>query len=259
MKKRRIGGERRGWGVDRKPTHLALKHRNAASTPQMRATARALLHRAACRPPRARFAVAAASPFTTLAGPVCEMTEVKRSKFITTAWPVSSPDDALARIKAASDPSASHNVWAFRVGGQARCSDDGEPSGTAGKPILAACMSEDLHQVAVLCVRHFGGVKLGSGGLTRAYGAAARACLRAGERVTVKPRVAVAVAASPADIGAVYSALDAARADRAGETYSNDGGVRVRAIVGADAAAALADAVVGATAGRARVEIEGDA
>ena len=224
----------------------------------MRAAAR--VARAACSPTRrhATAAVAAATPFTTLAAPVSETTEVKRSKFITTAWPVTSPDDALARIKAASDPSASHNVWAFRVGGQERCSDDGEPSGTAGKPMLTALVGEDLHQVAMLCVRHFGGVKLGAGGLTRAYGAAARACLRAGDRVTVKPRVSVAVAATPADIGAVYSALDTARADRAGETYASDGGVRVRAIVDADAAAALADAVVGATAGRACVEVEGE-
>lgn len=125
--------------------------------------------------------------------------------------------------------------------------------------MLAALTGEDLNNVAILCVRHFGGVKLGAGGLTRAYGAAARACLRAGERVSVKPRVVVTINVAPTDIGAVYTALDAARADRAGETYGEDGGVSLAAVVDADASAALADAVVGATAGRARVDVKGEA
>lgn len=219
----------------------------------MRAAARATLRRTLL-PPRA--VAAAATPFTTLAAPVTETTEVKKSKFIATAWPVTSPDEALSKIKAAADPAASHNVWAFRVAGAERCSDDGEPSGTAGKPLLAAVTGEGLDAVAILCVRHFGGVKLGAGGLTRAYGAAARACLRAGQTVSVKPRSTVTIAAAPSDVGAVYSALDAARADRAGEAYGADGGVTVRAVVDADAVDGLADAVVGATAGRARVEVE---
>lgn len=202
-----------------------------------------------------RLLCAAAStsrPYTTLAAPVTHALEVKRSKFLTSAWPVNSVDAALHLIKAASDPAASHNVWALRVNGVDRCSDDGEPSGTAGRPLLSALA--DLDRVALLCVRHFGGTKLGAGGLVRAYAAAGRECVRAGELVVVEPRALVAVCAAPADVGAVYAALDAARAERHGEDYGDDGGVRVRASVDAAAVAALVDAVAGATAGRARVE-----
>jgi putative IMPACT (imprinted ancient) family translation regulator len=204
--------------------------------------------------PRLLCAASTASrPYTTLAAPVTHTLEVKRSKFVTTAWPAPSVAAALALIKDAADSAASHNVWALRVGGVERCSDDGEPSGTAGRPLLAALA--DVDRVALLCVRYFGGTQLGSGGLARAYGAAGRECVRAGELVSVRPRAAVAVAAAPGDGGAVYAALDAARAERRGEEYGEDGGVRVRATVDADAVAALADGVAGATAGRARVEV----
>ena len=68
------------------------------------------------------------------------------------------------------DPKASHNCWAFRSQTYERQSDDGEPSGTAGRPILAAIEKENVYDAVVVVVRHFGGVKLGTGGLVRAYG-----------------------------------------------------------------------------------------
>ena len=69
------------------------------------------------------------------------------------AWPCASPDEALQVMASRRDPSASHNCWAYRVGQQYRSSDDGEPGGTAGRPILAAIEGEGLDGVAVLVIR----------------------------------------------------------------------------------------------------------
>jgi uncharacterized YigZ family protein len=111
--------------------------------------------------------------------------EVLRSRFIATAAPVFSVDEARAFIAAvrAEFADASHNVPAFLVGYgaavTAHCSDDGEPAGTAGRPVLAVLKGADLGDVAVVVTRYFGGTKLGTGGLVRAYADAARAVLDA--------------------------------------------------------------------------------
>ncbi len=109
--------------------------------------------------------------------------EVKKSRFIATAVPVFSVDEAkafIARIKAEFSD-ASHNVPAFLVGYgaavTAHCNDDGEPSGTAGRPILAVLQGSGLGDIAVVVTRYFGGTKLGTGGLVRAYSDATKAVL----------------------------------------------------------------------------------
>ena len=84
---------------------------------------------------------------------------------------------ALAFIEAHSKADATHNCWAFRIGEEYRFNDDGEPGGTAGRPILAAIEGRDLTNTVVLVIRYFGGVKLGTGGLVRAYGGTAAKCL----------------------------------------------------------------------------------
>jgi putative IMPACT (imprinted ancient) family translation regulator len=203
-------------------------------------------------PPRLR---AAAATYTTLAAPVSATLEIKKSKFAATAWPAASPDEAAALIAAASDPSASHNVWAWRAAGSERCSDDGEPAGTAGRPVLAALAG--LDRVAVLVVRHFGGVKLGVGGLARAYGQAARESVKSGVLVEVEPAARVSLNAPLDDAGALWRALGAVGASGVAEAH--DGArVELTAMVDARAAAGLAAAVASATAGRARVEIVGE-
>jgi uncharacterized YigZ family protein len=109
--------------------------------------------------------------------------KVKNSRFIATAAPVFSVDEAkefIARIKSEFSD-ASHNVPAYSVGyGSsviAHCSDDGEPSGTAGRPILAVLQGSGLGDLAIVVTRYFGGTKLGTGGLVRAYSDAAKAVL----------------------------------------------------------------------------------
>jgi len=120
-------------------------------------------------------------PFTLL-GPCEYREEIRKSRFIALAAPVASAAEAQAFIAAHSDASASHNCWAWKVGQQSRFSDDGEPGGTAGRPILAAIESQEMDQVAVLVIRFYGGIQLGTGGLARAYGGSANKCLQAAPR-----------------------------------------------------------------------------
>lgn len=118
----------------------------------------------------------------TLAGPCSHREEIRKSRFLALAAPVASPAEAQAFVAAHSDAGASHNCWAWKIGGQYRFSDDGEPGGTAGRPILAAIEGQDCDRVAVLVIRWYGGIQLGTGGLARAYGGSAAKCLQGGER-----------------------------------------------------------------------------
>lgn len=125
----------------------------------------------------------------TLAAPCEYREEIRKSRFIALAAPADSRQAAQAFIAAHSDRAASHNCWAWKCGAQYRFSDDGEPGGTAGRPILAAIEGQDCDQVAVLVIRWYGGIQLGTGGLARAYGGSAAKCLQGGERVALVARV----------------------------------------------------------------------
>ena len=107
--------------------------------------------------------------------------DVKKSRFLAIAAPIADEQAAKDFLSAHSDPTANHNCWAWRLGQAYRFSDDGEPSGTAGKPILAAIGGQELDRVAVVVTRWFGGILLGSGWWMRAYGGMAALCLRAVE------------------------------------------------------------------------------
>lgn len=109
--------------------------------------------------------------------------EVKHSRFVATAVPAFTVEEArafIARIKAEFSD-ATHNVPAFLIGFgnsvTAHCNDDGEPSGTAGRPILAVLQGSGLGDIAVVVTRYYGGTKLGTGGLVRAYSDATKAVL----------------------------------------------------------------------------------
>lgn len=109
----------------------------------------------------------------------------KRSKFFAHAVPVSSVDEAMEVITELRKKyyDARHVCWAYVVGKrerEERANDDGEPSSTAGKPILGQIVSHDLTDVVVAVARYFGGVKLGTGGLIVSYRAAAEAAISAG-------------------------------------------------------------------------------
>lgn len=113
---------------------------------------------------------------------VFEIDKIKGSRFLATAEPVSDRDAAEAFLDEMRGAycDATHNCWAYRLAAEPdalRFSDDGEPSGTAGRPILREIAGRDLLDVAVVVTRYYGGTKLGTGGLVRAYGAAAAAVL----------------------------------------------------------------------------------
>lgn len=110
--------------------------------------------------------------------------EIKKSRFIAQALPSNTREEALLFLDLQRDalPDARHHCWAYLLGNPtnptgAAFNDDGEPSGTAGKPILSTLQYAGVSNVMVVVTRYFGGIKLGAGGLTRAYGAAARALL----------------------------------------------------------------------------------
>ena len=128
---------------------------------------------------------------STLVG-LCEFREeIRKSRFITLAAPISSPSDAQTFIEQCSDLNATHNCWAWKLGAQYRSHDDGEPGGTAGRPILAAIEAQDFDQVVVLVIRWYGGIQLGTGGLARAYGGGANKCLHQAQRLPLINRVSV--------------------------------------------------------------------
>lgn len=125
------------------------------------------------------------TPLHTLAAPFQHEEEIKKSRFLAQAAPVASPAEALAFFQAAGDPASTHNCWAYRIGDAYRFNDDGEPGGTAGRPILAAIDGQACDRVAVVVTRWYGGIKLGAGGLVRAYGGSAAECLRLAPRVPI--------------------------------------------------------------------------
>lgn len=113
----------------------------------------------------------------------------KKSRFIATVVPVETEEEALAFIESMRKKywNATHNCFSYAIGERQeilRCSDDGEPSGTAGKPMLDVLIGEELHNVAVVVTRYFGGTLLGTGGLVRAYASATQAGLSASKIIT---------------------------------------------------------------------------
>lgn len=127
--------------------------------------------------------------YRTVRGEGCGEYEVKRSRFLCYAAPVHTPEEATAFISSIKQKhwDARHNCSAYilREGGIKRFSDDGEPQGTAGMPILDVLEKSDVTDVCVVITRYFGGILLGAGGLVRAYSHSATLALEAGEIITM--------------------------------------------------------------------------
>lgn len=143
----------------------------------------------------------------TLAAACSHSVEVKKSRFTAQAFPCDSAETALSGIEAVSVPDATHNCWAYRIGTAYRSSDDGEPAGTAGRPILAAIDGSGLDEVAVVVTRWYGGIKLGAGGLVRAYGGTAAECLRSAPRREIPELSDAEVQAGYEHTGAIYALI----------------------------------------------------
>lgn len=137
--------------------------------------------------------------FITLAGPASAELLEKKSRFIGYAAPVTDEAAALAFLQEirSRHRDATHNCYAYQAGENdqfQRSSDDGEPSGTAGRPILEVIRGRGLKNTVVVVTRYFGGILLGTGGLVRAYSAAAKAALAAAGLVSCEPAALYALA-----------------------------------------------------------------
>ncbi len=125
---------------------------------------------------------------TVYSGGEAEIIE-KKSRFIATVRPVKTEEEAIAFIESMKKKywNATHNCSAYVLGEHfqiQRCSDDGEPSGTAGKPMLDVLLGEEIHDVVVVVTRYFGGTLLGTGGLVRAYSSSTKEGLLASKVIT---------------------------------------------------------------------------
>lgn len=132
---------------------------------------------------------------------------IKKSKFMCVAKSCFSPIEASKILDKIKDDKANHHCWAFKIGDLEKCDDDGEPSGSAGSPILSAIKNQNLQNVIVVVKRYFGGVKLGMGGLVRAYGGVARKCLADAAYVQLSSRILLQVTADMSLIDRVYSVV----------------------------------------------------
>ncbi|KAL5063357.1 hypothetical protein RYX36_025094 [Vicia faba] len=145
--------------------------------------------------------------FTTIKERVTFQKDIKKSKFLAIAGSVSDDKSAMSFLSQVRDPKATHNCWAYKVGDQYRSNDDGEPSGTAGKPIYSAISTSGIDRVMVVVIRHFGGIKLGAGGLVRAYGGVASECLKNAPTCLVKTKVPMGVEVPFDLLGVLYHQL----------------------------------------------------
>jgi len=179
--------------------------------------------------------------------------DIRKSRFLAIASPVESEAEAKARLAEISDASASHNCWAWRIGQAYRFSDDGEPSGTAGKPILQAIDGQDLDRTLVVVTRWFGGILLGSGGLMRAYGGTAAACLRAAAKTEYVERAALSVSLGFSDLALVKARLSAFAGLVMDDEAFHESGARLSFRVPAEKAEEIGRLIVDLTSGRAEI------
>lgn len=121
-------------------------------------------------------------PFT-IASTVTFEEDIKKSRFQAIADVVENEQQVKDFLEQYKDTSTTHQCWAWKIGHHVRFNDDGEPSGTAGRPILATIEGNELTNVIVLVNRWYGGIKLGTGGLVRAYGGCAGQCLLLAEKI----------------------------------------------------------------------------
>jgi len=194
-----------------------LDCREAASA--RRSIARGTIHDPGCMRDNARMSEA----LHALTGRCRHSEEIRKSRFLAQAAPVATAAQALDFLREASDPAATHNCWAYRIGPAYRFNDDGEPGGTAGRPILQAIEGQDIDNVVVVVTRWFGGIKLGAGGLVRAYGGTAAECLRLAPRAPIVAMARLGLHCDFAELALLKARLKEWQAEVEQETFGTDG------------------------------------
>lgn len=173
--------------------------------------------------------------YRVIAGASRSEIKIKGSRFIAEAFPVGDASDAFATVEEVRrrEHSATHHCWAYRIGvdgAEFRFNDDGEPAGTAGAPILRHIEAADLVDVVVVVIRYYGGTKLGTGGLIRAYGDATQLVLE-GARIREKViRIPFRIRFTYDDTSAAMQTISRFDVVVADSTYAGDTqmGVEVR-------------------------------
>lgn len=196
------------------------------------------------------------SRFSTLRAPVEARQEIKKSRFLAHAGPVGSEAEAKAFIASHADATAGHNCWAWRIGQNYRFSDDGEPGGTAGKPILQAIDGQALDRVAVLVSRWFGGTLLGSGGLIRAYGGTAALGLRSAQTLPLIETVAARLECGFGELTLLQSRLGAVAGVELAAPLFHAQGVTLAITLPKTTADTLARMVTDLTSGRSTLKFD---
>lgn len=148
---------------------------------------------------------------------------IKKSRFIAHAAQVTSQAESLEFYESVADVQATHNCWAWRIDYQVRSSDDGEPSGTAGRPILNVIERRSLENVMVVVTRHYGGIKLGVGGLVRAYSGSAAKCLDRAGIQELFPLAEYRVTAGFEWASSVHGLLEQFQAEKISDSYDSKG------------------------------------
>lgn len=189
---------------------------------------------------------------STLSEPARFELVVKKSRFLAHAAAIDRAEMAPAFLTSLHAPDASHHCWAYRIGGEYRSSDDGEPAGTAGRPILAAIDGQHCDRVMVVVARWFGGIKLGAGGLVRAYGGAASECLRNAIKTPLVELVQVEIACGFEHVGTVHQLITQCGASKRAETFT-DQGLHFDLELPRDRLSALQSALRDATRGQAHL------
>lgn len=193
---------------------------------------------------------------TVLEGGVGEITE-KKSRFIATVRPVKSEEEALAFLEETKKKywDARHNCFVYSVGlnrEYTRCSDDGEPSGTAGRPMLDVILGEDIYNVAVVVTRYFGGVLLGTGGLVRAYSKAVQEGLEASRIIEKRHGIALKVITDYTGIGKIQYIAGERNIPILNSEYTDK--VVLELLIPSENVEGVQKAITESTNGRARME-----
>lgn len=191
-----------------------------------------------------------------LSSPHISEITVKKSRFLAQAVPLSSASAFPPLLAHYQRATASHNPWAYQLcSTTSRFSDDGEPAGTAGRPILHAINAVGVQNVAVIVTRYFGGVKLGAGGLARAYFEATATCLREADKVEVRDDMLLRVTTDWKWVGGVERV--AARWQRVEGSFDSKGGIIVVRVPRSQVDAVVTE-MGDACRGKAQVEVMED-
>lgn len=184
--------------------------------------------------------------------------EEKKSRFIASVEPVTSEEEAIAFFNKKKKEywDARHNCTAFTIGEKhenTRCNDDGEPSGTAGRPMLDVLLREDIHNVAVVVTRYFGGTLLGTGGLVRAYQKSVQEGLAHSVIIERCKGCRMMITTDYTGLGKIQYLLASANITTLDTEYTED--VCIHAMVPSHQLAALQNDITQATSGQAKIEL----